>query len=117
VHAVEAKHANDPMTTYDRLRKKHVARAVEPFVKSPAPETYAALAELERFVEDEYLGGVSPVIRRDFVQSVGSPRTAATYEKDLVWLNKFLGLAALLTRHDEVREVLAGQSWQAVQPA
>jgi len=117
VHAVEAKHANDPMTTHDRLRQKHVARAGEPFVKSPAPETYAALAELERFVEDKYLGGVSPVIRRDFMQSVESPRTAATYENDLVWLNKFMGRVALLTRHDEVREVLAGQSWQAVQPA
>jgi len=34
----------------------------------------------------------------------------------LVWLNKFMGRVALLTRHDEVREVLAGQSWQAVQP-
>jgi|GEM_PF-1439057 len=116
VHAVEAKHSNDPMTTHDRLRKRHVARAGEPFAKSPAPETYAALAELERFVEDKYLGGVSPVIRRDFMQSVGSPRTAATYEKDLVWLNKFMGLAALLTRHEQVREVLAGQSWQTVQP-
>jgi hypothetical protein len=117
VHAVAAKHANDPMTTLDRLRKKHVARAGEPFVESHASETYAALAELERFVEDKYLGGVSPVIRRDFMQSVGSPLTAATYEKDLVWLNRFMGLAALLTRHDEVREGLAGQSWQAVQPA
>jgi hypothetical protein len=116
VHAVEAKHANDPMTTHDRLRQKHVARAGQPFVKSPAPQTYAALAELERFVEDKYLGGVSPVIRRDFMQSVESPRTAATYENDLVWLNKFMGRVALLTRHDEVREVLAGQSWQAVQP-
>ena len=84
-------------------------------MKSPTSETYAALAELERFVEDNYLRGVSSVIRRDVMQSVGSPGTTATYEEDLAWLNRFMGLAALLTLHDEVREVLAGQPWQALQ--
>ena len=114
VHAVQAKHANDPLSAIDRIRKKRSVRAGEPFVRSTAPETYDAVAELERLVEHTYLGAVSPVIRGDVMKSVGSPGAAANHEMDLVWLEKIRNIAALVTQYDEVIELFDNQSWLTV---
>lgn len=114
VHAVQIEHANDPLSAIDRIRKKRYVRADEPFVRSTAPETYAALAELEHLVGHTYLGAVSPVIRDDVMKSVGSPGVAANHEMDLVWLDKIRNIAALLTQYDEVLELLNDQSWLSV---
>jgi hypothetical protein len=34
----------------------------------------------------------------------------------LAWFEKFAGLAALLTRPEEVQSVLTGQPWREIQP-
>ena len=63
---------------------------------------------------DQYLDGVSPVIRDDFLQALHRPEPADGDEVDLAWLSKFIGLAALLTRPDEVQKLLSARPWRAV---
>ncbi|WP_149956879.1 hypothetical protein [Zafaria cholistanensis] len=63
----------------------------------------------------QYLKGASPVVTDDFLWAVPPPGPAENDEQDLVWLSKFMGLAALLTRCDEVQKVLDESPWQAVQ--
>ncbi|GAB3568570.1 hypothetical protein GCM10027405_30420 [Arthrobacter alkaliphilus] len=78
-------------------------------------EAYDALLEMAGFAADEYLGGLSPAARDNFLRSLQRPRPVDGDEVDLAWLYKFMGLAALLTRPCEVQKILSEQPWQTPQ--
>lgn len=113
VHATVAQHEDADLTPLDKLRQKRHAREGRSAPLAP-PETYDAIREMETFVADQYLKGLSPVARDDFLRSLHSARPQDDHEKDRAWLSKFMGLAALLTCPDEVQKVLAGQPWRTV---
>jgi hypothetical protein len=69
------------------------------------------------FMADQYLDGLSPVVRDDFLQSLHQPGPADNDEVDMAWLSKFMGLATLLTRPDEVQRIITNRPWRAVQAA
>lgn len=116
VHAVVAEHADDPLTALARLRRQASSRSAGRIAVT-SPEAWSAVAELETFAARQYLVGLSPVIREIFLRSLHRPLPEGDHDMDLIWLRRFMGLAALLTRSDEVHGVLDRQPCQTVMPA
>ena len=114
VREIQHRHADDVLTGLDRIRKEYATRTGAPFVRTPEPQSWAALTALEQLAAETYLPDFPPVIKQEFLRSVGSPEITYTHEDDLRWLTRFGGLAALLTRHERVRRALAGQPWREV---
>jgi hypothetical protein len=116
VSAVIEDHSRDELTPLAKLRQKRSARERRVTRQIP-PEAYDAARKMKEFIADLYLEGLSPVARDDLLRSLQGPGTADTYEEDRTWLDKFIGLAALLTHPDEVQEVICSQPWRAIQPS
>lgn len=113
VQAVVAAPAGDAVTPLAKLRQKRNVQngKVAPVVP---PQAYDGIREMEAFAADRYLQGLSPVTREDFLRSLKSPKADGSYESDRAWLEKFMGLAALLTRSGEVQQALASQPWKPI---
>ncbi|WP_133247105.1 hypothetical protein [Pseudarthrobacter sp. AG30] len=112
-HAIGAADSLKSPTPLDRLRQRAYERPGGPPLLEPN-EAYKVLRDMADFVADQYLDGVSPVIRDDFLHALHRPEPADGGEVDLAWLSKFIGLAALLTRPDEVQKLLSARPWRAV---
>jgi hypothetical protein len=72
---------------------------------------------MECFVADQYLGGVSPVVRYNFLHALGWPHPADDEDSYPAWLTRFLNLSTLLACPGEVLKALDGQHWQVIQLA
>lgn len=114
VHAIRAAHRDRPPNALDKIRM----RASKSLGGPPPPEpneAYGALSAMGRFVADQYLSGVSPVVRENFLRSLHPPRPTDDDAVDRAWLSRFMGLSTTLTRPQEVQRVLASKPWRAVQ--
>ena len=78
---------------------------------------YRVLAEMNNFVGDQYLDGLSPVVRDTFLRSLHRPLPSEDHAADLAWLSKFMALAALFTHPGDVLRALDDQPWKDVNPA
>lgn len=107
MHTIVARHAEGALTPLDRLRQKLITQ-IGNAVFLTRPEAPDAIRELKRFVVDLCLSGLSPVARDDFLRSLCTPKPEDAYEKDRARLEKFMGLAALLTRPEDMQGILAG---------
>lgn len=112
VQEIVAKHSNDDLSPLAKLRRKHTGRSAP----LAPPGAYDRIRRLERFAAERCLAGLSPVAPEDFLRSVESPKPEGSYGMDRAWLEKFTGLAALLTRPEEVQSVLTSQPWKEIPP-
>ncbi|WP_437773502.1 hypothetical protein [Arthrobacter sp. KNU40] len=80
------------------------------------PEAYDDIRKIEQFAADLYLKDLSPVARDALLRSLQSPRPEDSYEQDRAWLEKFIGLAALLTQPDAVQEIVRNRPWRQIHP-
>lgn len=67
------------------------------------------------FVSAQYLHGLSPVVRHNFLRCLHPPRPSDDNAVDLAWLTKFMGLAVLFTRPGEVQSKLYDQPWRDIE--
>jgi hypothetical protein len=117
VQVAIAKKACAPPTRLDLLKQKQPHLSGRPAHASPPPEVYGIIRTMEQYAANLYLDGLSPVARDDFVRSLQSPRPGESYENDSAWLNRFIGLSALMARSSEVQEILRSQPWRPIQSA
>lgn len=116
VQDIRAENAGKPLTALDKMRMRASGRPGGPPPPEPN-EVYLVLSAMECFVADQYLGGVSPVVRHDFLNALGRPHPADDEESYLAWHTRFMNLAALFSRPGDVLEALDAQPWQEVQLA
>ncbi|MET3142528.1 UNVERIFIED_ORG: hypothetical protein ABIB13_002245 [Arthrobacter sp. UYEF2] len=107
-----AEHLDDELTPLAKLRQGRAAQTGKAAAMVPL-EVYGVIRKMEALAADNYLQGLSPVAKDNFLRSLHSPGPGATYEKDRAWLEKFMGLAALLTHHEEVQQFLTVQPRRA----
>ncbi|TSE15051.1 hypothetical protein B1A87_003095 [Arthrobacter sp. KBS0703] len=108
--------AGRALSPLEKLRQRAAARQGE--LRTPEPiEVHGVLSKMGHYVADQYLAGVSPVVRHDFLHAIGGPNAENNDEADLAWLTKVANLAALLTHADKVLNALDNQPWQDIRPA
>lgn len=117
VRATVAKHSDDALTPLDKLRQKHMHLAYQSAKPLAPPEAYDDIRKIEQFAAGLHLKDLSPVARDALLRSLQSPRPEDSYEQDKAWLEKFIGLAALLTQPDGVQEIVRNRPWRQIQPA
>ncbi|MHC6220494.1 hypothetical protein [Arthrobacter sp. MMS24-S77] len=116
VRATVAKHSEDALTPLDKLRQKHMHLAYQSAKPLAPPEAYDDIRKIEQFAADLYFKDLSPVARDALLRSLKSPRPEDSYEQDRAWLEKFIGLAALLTQPDAVQEIVRNRPWRQIHP-
>ncbi|MBG6181903.1 hypothetical protein [Arthrobacter sp. CAN_A1] len=86
-------------------------------IQSPPPipkEASEALMRMRGVVAFNYIKDLPTVSKNNFLLSLHGPSIHGTEDGDVIWLEKFMGLAALLTQHQQVRRTLFCQPWRAV---
>lgn len=100
------------VTQVERMR-----RAIFEAKKAPTVphQVWDALREMGDLAAENHLKDLPVVCKKNFIESLQGPAIDGTNDSDLVWLEKFAGLAALLTHYDEVQRLLIHQPWRSVQ--
>lgn len=109
-------HAAKPHSLLDKLRLQSAGQTKGQPLPEPN-EAYKVISKMRNFLADQYLSGLSPVVREDFLRSLHSPRPSELDEGDLSWLSKFMGLAALFTRPEDVQKILTDMPWTVIESA
>jgi hypothetical protein len=106
--------ADRPPSALDELRRRAAERHGTTLHTPLPPEVHGVLKEMEDYVSDQYLAGVSPVVRHDFLHAVGRPTAVADDEAYGEWHKEFRDMAVLLTRAGDVLKALDNQPLQEV---
>lgn len=102
--------AGRALSPLEKLQRRAAERQGK--LRTPEPiEVHGVLSKMTDYVADQYLAGVSPVVRHDFLHAIGGPSAGNSDDADLGWLTKVASMAALLTHPDKVLNALGNQPW------
>ncbi|HEV7950287.1 MAG TPA: hypothetical protein VGP24_11020, partial [Glaciihabitans sp.] len=114
VRRIEALRSSD-LSRLERLRQDVAIRRGSEFMRTPTPSQLALSHRIRQLSEEQYLAGVSPSVRARFIRALQAWRAAQEgVVDDADYVSHFASMAATLTQHMHLLQLLATQPCRLV---